>query len=200
VLHYHENDRRMRAGDLLLVDAGAEVGGCTADVTRTFPVAGRFTPEQAAVYAVVLRAQLAGIRACRVGAPWNRAHHVCVRELTRGLVALGVLRGDVGRLVAKHAYRPFYMHGTSHWLGRDVHDVGAYDDDRDAPLPLVAGAALTVEPGLYFGPRETRAPALLRGIGVRIEDDVLVTRRGPVVLTAGAPKSIDAIERTCAGR
>jgi Xaa-Pro aminopeptidase len=123
-----------------------------------------------------------------------------VRELTRGLVALGVLRGDVGRLVAKHAYRPFYMHGTSHWLGRDVHDVGAYDDDRDAPLPLVAGAALTVEPGLYFGPRETRAPALLRGIGVRIEDDVLVTRRGPVVLTAGAPKSIDAIERTCAGR
>ncbi|MFN6196858.1 MAG: aminopeptidase P N-terminal domain-containing protein [Planctomycetota bacterium] len=198
VLHYHDNDRRMRAGDLLLIDAGAEIGGCTADVTRTFPVAGRFTPEQAAVYAVVLRAQLAGIRACRAGAPWNRAHHVCVRELTRGLVALGVLRGDVGRLVAKHAYRPFYMHGTSHWLGRDVHDVGAYDDDRDAPLPLVDGAVLTVEPGLYFGARDTRAPARLRGIGVRIEDDVLVTRRGPVVLTAGAPKSIDAIERLAA--
>jgi Xaa-Pro aminopeptidase len=198
VLHYHDNDRRMRTGDLVLIDAGAEVEGCTADVTRTFPVAGRFTPAQAAVYGVVLRAQHAGIRACRVGAPWNRAHHVCVRELTKGLVELGVLRGDVARLVAKHAYRPFYMHGTSHWLGRDVHDVGAYDDDLDAPLPLPAGAVLTVEPGLYFGAREPRAPAGLRGIGVRIEDDVLVTRGGPVVLTAGAPKTIDAIERLCA--
>ena len=195
VLHYHENDRRMRAGDLLLIDAGAEVGGCTGDVTRTFPVSGRFTPAQAAVYRVVLRAQLAGIRACRVGAPWNRAHVVCVRELTKGLVALGVLRGDVGRLVEKQAYKPFYMHGTSHWLGRDVHDVGAYDDDRDRPLPLVDGAVLTVEPGLYFGAKDPRAPAALRGIGVRIEDDVLVTRRGPVVLTDAAPKSIDALER-----
>lgn len=195
VLHYHENDRRMRAGDLLLVDAGAEVGGCTGDVTRTFPVSGRFTPAQAAVYRVVLRAQLAGIRACRVGAPWNRAHVVCVRELTRGLVELGALRGDVGRLVAKQAFKPFYMHGTSHWLGRDVHDVGAYEDARDRPLPLVDGAVLTVEPGLYFGAKDTRAPAALRGIGVRIEDDVLVTRRGPVVLTAAAPKAIDDLER-----
>jgi Xaa-Pro aminopeptidase len=195
VLHYHENDRAMRAGDLLLVDAGAEVGGCTADITRTYPVAGRFTPEQAAVYRVVLRAQLAGIRACRVGAPWNRAHAVCVRELTKGLVELGALRGDVDRLVAKNAYKPFYMHGTSHWLGRDVHDVGAYDDADGQPLPLQDGVVLTVEPGLYFGPRDTRAPARLRGIGVRIEDDVLVTRRGPVVLTAAAPKSIEELER-----
>jgi len=195
VLHYHENDRRMRAGDLLLVDAGAEVGGCTGDVTRTFPVSGRFTSAQAAVYRVVLRAQLAGIRACRVGAPWTRAHVVCVRELTKGLVELGALRGDVDRLVRKQAFKPFYMHGTSHWLGRDVHDVGAYDDDHDRPLSLVDGAVLTVEPGLYFGAKDQRAPSALRGIGVRIEDDVLVTRRGPVVLTAAAPKAIDEVER-----
>ncbi len=199
VLHYHDNDRRMRAGELLLIDAGAERGGCTADVTRTFPVSGRFSDAQAAVYRVVLRAQLAGIRACRAGAPWDRAHRVCLRELTRGLVELGVLRGSVPRLLATKRYAPFYMHGTSHWLGRDVHDVGAYqrDDDRAAPLP--AGSVLTVEPGLYFGARDRRVPTALRGIGVRIEDDVLVTRTAPVVLTAAAPKTIAAVEAACRG-
>ncbi|MBL8754143.1 MAG: aminopeptidase P N-terminal domain-containing protein [Planctomycetes bacterium] len=195
VLHYHDNDRRMRAGDLLLIDAGAEFGGCTADITRTFPVAERFTPAQAAVYRVVLRAQLAGIRACAVGAPWDRAHKVCVRLLTQGLVDLGVLRGNVARLVKKEKYKPFYMHGTSHWLGRDVHDVGAYLDAAGEPRQLVAGAVLTVEPGLYFDPRDRRVPAIYRGIGVRIEDDVLVTAKGPVVLTAGVPKDVEAIER-----
>jgi Xaa-Pro aminopeptidase len=195
VLHYHDNDRRMRAGDLLLIDAGAEFAGCTADITRTFPVAARFSPAQAAVYRVVLRAQLAGIRACLVGAPWDRAHKVCVRMLTKGLVDLGVLRGNVARLVKKEKYKPFYMHGTSHWLGRDVHDVGAYLDAAGRPRRLPVGAVLTVEPGLYFAARDRRVPAIYRGIGVRIEDDVLVTAKGPVVLTAAVPKEIAAVER-----
>lgn len=197
VLHYHDNDRVLRAGDLLLIDAGAEFGGCTADITRTFPVSGRFTAAQAAVYRVVLRAQLAGIRACRAGARWDAAHKVCVRWLTKGLVELGVLRGSVARLVKKEKYKPWYMHGTSHWLGRDVHDVGAYLDRRDRPERLPVGAVLTVEPGLYFGPRDRKVPAALRGIGIRIEDDVLVTAKGPEVLTAAAPKTIRAIEAAC---
>ncbi|MBX3465187.1 MAG: aminopeptidase P N-terminal domain-containing protein [Planctomycetes bacterium] len=197
VLHYHDNDRRLRPGDLLLIDAGAELQGCTADVTRTFPVAGRFTPAQAAVYRVVLRAQLAGIAACRAGAPWDAAHRVCVRWLTRGLVELGVLRGDVRALVRGQRFKPFYMHGTSHWLGRDVHDVGAYQDDAGRAAVLRPGMVLTVEPGLYFAAGDRRVPAELRGIGIRIEDDVLVTRGTPQVLTAAAPKELEAVERAC---
>lgn len=198
VLHYHDNDRRMQNGDLLLIDAGAEFGGCTADITRTFPVSGRFTPAQAAVYRVVLRAQRAGIRACKAGARWDAAHRTCLRWLTKGLVELGVLRGRVRKLVEKGAYKRFYMHGTSHWLGRDVHDVGAYQDGQDRPCPLPVGAVLTVEPGLYFGPRDRRVPKALRGIGVRIEDDVLITAAGPKVLTAAVPKDLREIERACA--
>lgn len=198
VLHYHDNDRRMRAGDLLLIDAGAEVSGNTADVTRTFPVSGRFTPAQAAVYRVVLRAQLAGIAACKVGAPWDAAHHACVHSLTRGLVELGVLRGDPRRLVRDQRYKSWYMHGSSHWLGRDVHDVGSYQVDGGAPQRLRAGMVLTVEPGLYFARNDRRVPTELRGIGVRIEDDVLVARVRPQVLTAGAPKTIADVERACA--
>ncbi len=198
VLHYHENDRRMRKDDLLLIDAGAELHGSTADVTRTFPVSGRFTVPQAAVYRAVLRAQLAGIAACKVGAPWDAAHKTCLRWLTRGLVDLGVLRGDVGRLVRDQRYKSWYMHGTSHWLGRDVHDVGAYLVEGGAPQRLQAGMVLTVEPGLYFGRTDRRVPRELRGIGVRIEDDVLVRRGSPQVLTAAAPKTIAEIERACA--
>ena len=197
ILHYHDNDRLMRSGDLLLIDAGAEVCGATADVTRTFPVSGRFSPPQAAAYRAVLRAQLAGIRACRQGAPWDAAHKVCLRWLTRGLVELGVLRGDVDKLIRRERYKPWYMHGTSHWLGRDVHDVGAYQDAGDRPHVLRAGMVLTVEPGLYFDPHDRRVPAELRGIGIRIEDDVLVTRGGPRVLTAAVPKGVDEVERLC---
>ncbi len=199
ILHYHDNDRRMRAGDLLLIDAGAEFAGSTGDVTRTFPVSGKFTPAQAAVYRVVLRAQLAGIRACRAGAASDAAHRVVVRQLTRGLVELGVLRGSLATLLRKQAFRPWYMHGTSHWLGRDVHDVGAYQkaDGKVAPLPV--GAVLTIEPGLYFDPKDRKVPAALRGIGIRIEDDVLVTQQGPEVLTAAVPKTIAAVEAACAG-
>lgn len=195
VLHYHENDRRMRDGDLLLIDAGAEIAGVTADVTRTFPVNGRFSEAQAAVYRVVLRAQQAGIRACKPGAAWDSAHRACVRALTRGLVELGVLRGEVPALVKAQKFRPWYMHGTSHWLGRDVHDVGGYEDERGKPAKLPVGAVLTVEPGLYFASSDRSVPKELRGIGIRIEDDVLVTRSGPEVLTADVPKSIREIER-----
>lgn len=195
VLHYHENSRRMRAGDLLLIDAGAEVHGCTADVTRTFPVGGKFTEAQAAVYRVVLRAQAAGIRACKAGARWDSAHRACLRSLTKGLVDLGVLHGNVARLVKQSAFKPWYMHGTSHWLGRDVHDVGGYQSLDGVVATMPVGSVLTVEPGLYFGKRDKRVPAALRGIGVRIEDDILVTKNGPEVLTEAAPKSIAAIER-----
>jgi len=194
VLHYHENARRMRTGDLLLIDAGAEVEGMTGDVTRTFPVNGVFSAPQRAVYEVVLRAQLAGIRACKVGAPWDAAHRACVRALTRGLVKLGVLRGDAAKLVKSGAYRPFYMHGTSHWLGRDVHDVGGYEALGGEPARLPAGAVLTVEPGLYFRADDRSVARELRGIGVRIEDDVLVDRAGPEVLTEAAPKSVRDVE------
>ena len=198
ILHYHDNDRTLRAGDLLLIDAGAELQGCTADVTRTFPVDGRFNAPQTAAYRAVLRAQLAGIRACKVGAPWNAAHRTCLRWLTRGLVELGVLRGDVDRLVRREKYKPWYMHGTSHWLGRDVHDVGPYQDRSDRPQALEPGMVLTVEPGLYFASNDRRVPSELRGIGIRIEDDVTITRQGPRVMTAGAPKTIEEIERACA--
>lgn len=200
VLHYHDNDRQMRAGDLLLIDAGAEFGGNTGDVTRTFPVDGVFTAAQRAVYEVVLRAEAAGIRACRAGARSDAPHLACVRALTRGLVALGVLRGDVARLVAKGAYKPWYMHGSSHWLGRDVHDVGAYQDAAGRPTRLPVGAVTTVEPGLYFARGDTRVPKPLRGIGIRIEDDVLVTPGGPEVLTSDAPKSVADVEAACAAR
>ncbi len=183
ILHYHDNDRRMRAGDLLLIDAGAEYGGVTADITRTFPVSGEFTPAQQAVHDIVARAQRAGIRAARPGARWDAPHRACLRELTRGLVQLGVLRGRVDALLKKQAFKRWYMHGTSHWLGRDVHDVGAYQDADGRPVRLRPGMVLTVEPGLYFGPRDRKVRKELRGIGVRIEDDVLITRNGREVLT-----------------
>lgn len=194
VLHYHENDRRMRSGDLLLIDAGAEIAGVTGDVTRTFPVNGVFSTAQKAVYAVVLRALSAGIRACRPGAAWDRPHRACVRALTKGLVDLGVLRGDPAALVKSGAYRPFFMHGTSHWIGRDVHDVGGYEDARGRPVTMPVGSVLTVEPGLYFAPDDRGVARELRGIGVRIEDDVLIKRSGPEVLTEAAPKKIRDIE------
>ncbi|MCC6670370.1 MAG: aminopeptidase P N-terminal domain-containing protein [Planctomycetes bacterium] len=198
ILHYHDNDRTLRAGDLLLLDAGAELGHHTADITRTFPVSGRFTPVQRRVYEIVLRAQVAAVAAARSGASWQRPHEVALRRLTAGLVELGVLRGRVDALVAKKAFRPWYMHGTSHWLGMDVHDVGPYQDVSGRPTRLRPGMVLTVEPGLYFPPGDRRVPRALRGIGVRIEDDVLVTARGPKVLTAGVPKTVAGIEALCA--
>ncbi len=196
VLNYNENDRTLRRGELLLLDAGAELDGYTTDVTRTFPVSGTFSDAQRAVYDIVLRAEKAGIRAVKPGAAWNAPHKACLRVLTRGLVDLGLLRGDVKQLIKKQAFRPWFMHGTSHWLGMDVHDVGAYQNG-DKPERFRSGMVLTVEPGLYFDKRDRTVPKELRGIGIRIEDDVLVTRSGHRVLTAAVPKEIADVEAAC---
>ncbi len=198
ILHYVNNDRRMRSGDLVLIDAGAELDMYTADVTRTFPVSGRFTLEQREVYQIVLRAQKAAVRNTRSGRAWTAPHRAAQRVIVDGLKALGILRGAPARLPKKEAYRPWFMHGTSHWLGMDVHDVGGYQDGDEKPFKLRPGMVLTIEPGLYFSPRDQRVPKRYRGIGVRIEDDVLVTRNGPRVLTAGVPKEVKDVEAACA--
>jgi Xaa-Pro aminopeptidase len=194
VLHYVSNSRRMRAGDLVLVDAGAEAQYYTADITRTFPVGGVFSKPQASVYRVVLRAQKAAIRAVRPGRPWNAPHRAAVRSIVAGLRSLRVLKGRIRDLVAKESYRRWFMHGTSHWLGMDVHDAGGYHDGDGKPRRLRPGMVLTIEPGLYFSARDRRVPKKFRGIGIRIEDDVLVTPRGSRVLTSAAPKEIREIE------
>jgi Xaa-Pro aminopeptidase len=200
VLHYVSNSRRMRAGDLVLVDAGAEAQYYTADITRTFPVGGVFSKPQASVYRVVLRAQKAAIRAVRPGRPWNAPHRAAVRSIVAGLRSLGILKGRTRELVAKETYRRWFMHGTSHWLGMDVHDAGGYQDADGKPRRLRPGMVLTIEPGLYFSARDRRVPKKFRGIGIRIEDDVLVTPRGSRVLTSAAPKEIREIESLRAGR
>src|SRR5438094_4986171 len=239
ILHYVENTRQMADGDLLLIDAGCEWGYHAADITRTFPVNGRFTGAQRAIYEIVLRAQLAALEAARPGNRYEMVHQPAPRVLTAGLVAVGLLPRGVEDSLAMHHYREFYMHGTGHWLGMDVHDVGDYRIDR-ASRVLDPGMVLTVEPGLYFDPeRETATfhlreynedeswerrlrlgaraarkiedeertkaekithpvPKDLRGIGIRIEDDVLITADGCEVLTAGTPKTVDEIERVCA--
>jgi Xaa-Pro aminopeptidase len=183
----------MRDGDLVLVDAGCEFHYYAADVTRTFPVGGRFSPEQRAVYEVVLAAHRAAVAEIRHGSHWNQPHDASVRVITEGLVRLGLLDGDVAGLVDSGAYRDFYMHRVGHWLGLDVHDVGAYrvgDEWRQ----LEAGMVMTVEPGIYISPDNRSAGRKWRGIGVRIEDDVLVTRKGCEILTEGAPRTVDEIE------
>ncbi|MGH7270162.1 MAG: M24B family metallopeptidase, partial [Polyangiaceae bacterium] len=197
VLHYRKNDRRIEQGDLLLIDAGCEYGYYASDVTRTFPVGRRFSREQQAIYELVLEAQLEGIAGASPGATLDALHARCVEIITRGLARLGVLSGDVADLIATEAYKKFFMHRTSHWLGMDVHDVGAYFVDAKA-RPLKAGMVLTVEPGIYIAPGEPSVAPEWRGIGVRIEDDVRVTDSDPEVLTAGIPKSVDDVHRACA--
>ncbi len=197
ILHYIENRDVLNDGDLLLIDAGCEVRGYASDITRTFPVSGRFDDRQREVYECVLAAQEAAIRKVHPGNHWNDPHDAAVRELTRGLKQLGVLKGDLRKLLKDEAYRPFYMHRTGHWLGLDVHDVGDYRVG-DAWRQLDPGMVMTVEPGLYFGPY-SKAPRALRGIGVRIEDDVAVTRDGHEVLTQDCPKGVSEIEACMAG-
>ena len=239
ILHYTENTRRMADGDLLLIDAGCEYGYYSADITRTFPVNGRFTAPQRAIYELVLEAQLAAIAAVHPGVRYEVIHETARAVLTRGLVRLGVLPRGVDDSLAMHHYREFYMHGTGHWLGMDVHDVGDYKV-HGASRVLEPGMVLTVEPGLYFDPERATAtfhlreyredemwerrfrlgvpaakkledeekaraekiehpvPVEFRGIGVRIEDDVLVTEVGHEVLTAGTPKTVAEVERVCA--
>ncbi|MEY3138476.1 MAG: hypothetical protein RL580_2208 [Pseudomonadota bacterium] len=199
ILHYRENADELRDGELLLIDAGCEYESYASDITRTFPVNGRFTPPQRAAYDVVLEANLAAIEAVRPGASWNRPHEVAVQVLTAGMVRLGLLKGRVPSLVKSLAYRRFYMHKTGHWLGMDVHDVGDYKIG-DAWRQLEPGMVLTVEPGLYIPPGTRGIPPEFRNIGIRIEDDVLVTREGHEVLTTGVPKHAREIEQLMADR
>ena len=194
VLHYIENTDELRDGDLLLIDAGAECEGYCADITRTFPVNGRFSGPQKALYEVVLKAQLDAIAAARPGADWNAPHRAAVAALTEGLMALGLLQGSsAAELIESEAYKRFYMHSTGHWLGMDVHDVGAYKVDGQW-RPLEAGMVLTIEPGLYIAPDSEGVDPAFLGIGIRIEDDVLITETGNEVLTSGVPKAVADIE------
>lgn len=196
ILHYIENERAIADGDLVLVDAGCEYDHYTADITRTWPANGTFSPAQREVYEIVLATQKAAIELAKPGATIDEIHDFCVRSLTAGMIDLGLLAGSVDERIADNAYRKFYMHGTSHWLGLDVHDVGAYTRDGKA-RPLAAGMVITVEPGLYVAFDAPDVPDALRGIGVRIEDDVAITASGNEVLTASCPKEIAQLEELC---
>ncbi|HEX9625926.1 MAG TPA: Xaa-Pro aminopeptidase [Acidiferrobacterales bacterium] len=193
ILHYTENSDTLKDGDLLLIDAGAEIDAYAADITRTFPVNGRYRGEQKAVYEIVLAAQHAAIDQVRAGRHWNEPHDTAVRVLVQGLVDLKLLKGDIDGLLENGRYKRFYMHRTGHWLGMDVHDVGDYKVANDWRL-LEPGMVLTVEPGLYIAGGARDIPESFWNIGIRIEDDVLVTRDGHDVLSADAPKTIDEIE------
>jgi Xaa-Pro aminopeptidase len=194
ILHYTSNGQRVREGEALLLDAGCEVDGYTADVTRCFPSGATFTPPQRALYDVVLRAQLAGLAQVRPGAAFHSVHEAALRVLVEGLIDLELLPQGVDAALESGAYRRWYMHRTSHWLGLDVHDVGAYHTPAGQSRPLEPGMVLTVEPGLYVAADDERAPEALRGIGIRIEDDVLVTPQGHEVLTAAIPKQPSELE------
>jgi Xaa-Pro aminopeptidase len=193
VLHYRANNAPLRDGDLLLIDAGAEYECYASDITRTFPVNGKFLPEQRALYDVVLAAQRAAIDEVRPGKPFGAYHEAAVHTLTAGLVKLGLLKGSVAKNIREQTYRKFYMHKTGHWLGLDVHDVGDYRVDGEF-RELEPGMVVTVEPGLYIAPDAKGVAAKWRGIGIRIEDDVVVTKGDPEVITTAAPNDPDAIE------
>ncbi|MEW5770733.1 MAG: aminopeptidase P N-terminal domain-containing protein [Pseudomonadota bacterium] len=192
VLHYVSNDQPLRDGDLLLIDAAGEYHGYAADITRTFPVNGRFSAAQRDAYELVLAAQLAAIDAVRPGNTFNAPHEAALRVLTQGMVDLKLLSGEVDGLIESEAYKRFYMHRTGHWLGLDVHDAGEYKQGGEW-RKLEPGMALTVEPGLYIRPAAD-VPTALHNIGIRIEDDVVVTDAGCRVLTAGVPKAVKDIE------
>lgn len=199
VLHYVENNRQMQDKELLLIDAGCAYAYYNSDITRTFPVGGKFTPEQKILYEIVLAAQKQAIAQVQPGNPYNLFHDTAVRVLTEGLVEIGILKGEIDKLIEEEKYKPFYMHRTGHWLGLDVHDVGVYQHG-DNPQILQPGQVVTVEPGLYIVPDTKPAedqPEIDQrwvGIGIRIEDDVLVTPTGNEILTAGVPKEIEDLE------
>jgi len=201
ILHYIENNRQMQDRDLLLIDAGCAYNYYNSDITRTFPVGGKFTPEQKTLYEIVLEAQKQAIAQVQPGNPYKQIHDTAVRVLTVGLVELGILKGEIDKLIEEEKYKPYYMHRTGHWLGLDVHDVGVYQHGEDKPQILQPNQVLTVEPGLYIVPNTKLAedqpetdPRWV-GIGIRIEDDVLVTSTGHEVLTAGVPKNVAQVER-----
>ena len=197
VLHYRANDAKLADGDLVLVDAGCEYEMYASDVTRTFPANGRFSDAQRELYDVVLEANNAATAAAQPGNHWSDPHTAAVAVITRGLRSLGILEGRLATLLKAHAYRPYFMHKTGHWLGIDVHDVGDYKIGEHWRL-LEPGMVLTIEPGIYIGPGARKVAKRWRGIGIRIEDDVLIGRGGPEVLTAELPKGAEEIERLMA--
>lgn len=196
VLHYIENRAKMKEDDLVLIDAGCEYRGYAADITRTFPVNGKFSGEQRAIYDIVLASQLAAIDACSVGRRYNEPHDATVQIITQGLKDLGLLKGDLDALIETKAYGDFYMHRAGHWMGMDVHDVGEYKVDgvKSEWRELEAGMVTTIEPGIYIQADNQHVDARWRGIGVRIEDDVLIRKNGHEIMTADVPKQADDIE------
>jgi Xaa-Pro aminopeptidase len=199
ILHYRENTSPLKTGDLVLIDAGCEVDFCTADVTRTFPCGGRFSPAQRRCYELVLQSQEEAIRMTKPGVTIDQIHERVVAILTAGMIEMGLLEGELRERVADGSFRHYYMHRTSHWLGMDVHDVGTYGDDEGKPRSLQPGMVITIEPGLYISRDAASAPADFRGIGIRIEDDILVTEDGHRNLTAGVPKQVAELEELCGG-
>ena len=193
ILHYVENDKVLKDGDLVLIDAACEYQLYASDITRTFPVNGKFSPEQKALYNVSLNAQLAAIDAVRIGNSYKEPHRIAVRILVQGLLDLGLMQGDIEQIIESESFHQFYMHGTGHWLGMDVHDVGSYKIEGEWRA-YEEGMTVTVEPGLYIAPDDETVDAKWRGIGIRIEDDVVVTKNGPRVLTAAVVKTVEEIE------
>jgi Xaa-Pro aminopeptidase len=193
ILHYIENQSALKSGDLVLIDAGCEYQNYAADITRTFPINGKFSTAQAAIYDIVLAAQTAAISCITPGVTYDQANKATIEVITQGLVELGILKGDVDQLIAEGAYREFYMHSVSHWLGMDVHDVGDYKINNQWRV-YEAGMLLTIEPGIYIAADNQNVDKKWRGIAVRIEDDILVTKAGREVLTDGVPKQRDQIE------
>lgn len=193
ILHYVENNKPLKNGDLVLIDAACEYELYASDITRTFPVNGQFSPEQKALYQIVLDSQIAAIDAVRIGNSYKEPHHVAVRILVQGLLDLGIMQGDLEEIIETERYRQFYMHGTGHWLGMDVHDVGSYKDQGEWRC-YEEGMVVTVEPGLYIAPDDQTVDKKWRGIGIRIEDDVVATQNGPLVLTKNVVKSVADIE------
>lgn len=198
ILHYVENNKKLKDGDLVLIDAGAELQYYASDITRTFPINGVFSPEQRTIYDLVLKAQYEAIAVVKPGAHWNEPHEIVRRIITEGLVELGLLQGDVDALLETEAYREFFMHKTGHWLGMDVHDVGDYKVGGEWRV-LEPGMVLTIEPGIYIAPDNDKVDAKWRGIGIRIEDDVVVTRQGCDVLSKDVPKEPAEIEALMQG-
>jgi Xaa-Pro aminopeptidase len=199
VLHYIENREKLKAGELVLIDAGCEYQDYAADITRTFPINGKFSPQQAAIYDIVLAAQAAAIEMIAPGLEYNLANDATVRVITQGLVDLNILNGDVDALIEQGAHRDFYMHNAGHWLGMDVHDVGDYKIDNQWRV-YEPGMVVTVEPGIYISPDNTNVDEQWRGIAVRIEDDVLVTKAGCEDITSMVPKTREQIEALMAGK
>lgn len=193
VLHYIANNAELRDGDLLLIDAGAEYDGYASDITRTFPVNGKFSPQQRDLYGVVLASQSAAVDKARAGIQWQEVHDEAVCVATEGMIDLGILKGSVEEQIESEGYKKFYVHNTGHWLGLDVHDVGEYTIDGHS-RELEPGMVLTIEPGIYIPPQETGVKKCWRGMGIRIEDNVAITKEAPRVLTEGLARTADEVE------